>query len=39
MVHQHGVGYICRLVILAGMIQILFGLCGMARLMRFIPRR
>jgi SulP family sulfate permease len=26
-------------VILAGMIQILFGLCGMARLMRFIPRR
>jgi SulP family sulfate permease len=39
MVHQHGVGYILPAVILAGMIQILFGLCGMARLMRFIPRR
>ena len=26
-------------VILAGIIQILFGLCGMARLMRFIPWR
>lgn len=37
MVHQHGVGYILPAVILAGMIQILFGLCGMARLMRFIP--
>lgn len=39
MVHQHGVGYILPAVILAGIIQILFGLCGMARLMRFIPRR
>ena len=37
MVHQHGVGYILPAVILAGIIQILFGLCGMARLMRFIP--
>lgn len=37
MVHQHGVGYILPVVILAGIIQILFGLCGMARLMRFIP--
>ena len=37
MVHQYGVGYILPAVILAGMIQILFGLCGMARLMRFIP--
>jgi hypothetical protein len=36
MVHQHGVGYILPAVILAGMIQILFGLCGMARLMRFV---
>lgn len=38
MVHQHGVGYILPAVILAGIIQILFGLCGMARLMRFIPQ-
>ncbi|STU64626.1 inorganic anion transporter sulfate permease (SulP) family [Klebsiella pneumoniae subsp. ozaenae] len=37
MVHQHGVGYILPAVILAGIIQILFGLCGMPRLMRFIP--
>ncbi|MES0267686.1 SulP family inorganic anion transporter [Citrobacter sedlakii] len=37
MVHQHGVGYILPAVILAGMIQILFGVTGMARLMRFIP--
>lgn len=37
MVHQYGVGYILPAVILAGIIQILFGLCGMARLMRFIP--
>ncbi|RNT25217.1 SulP family inorganic anion transporter [Klebsiella aerogenes] len=37
MVHQHGVGYILPAVILAGIIQILFGVCGMARLMRFIP--
>ncbi|HED2523747.1 TPA: SulP family inorganic anion transporter [Klebsiella aerogenes] len=37
MVHLHGVGYILPAVILAGIIQILFGICGMARLMRFIP--
>ncbi|HDT3333314.1 TPA: SulP family inorganic anion transporter [Klebsiella aerogenes] len=37
MVHQHGVGYILPAVSLAGIIQILFGICGMARLMRFIP--
>ncbi|WP_049051716.1 SulP family inorganic anion transporter [Klebsiella aerogenes] len=37
MVHQHGVGYILPAVILAGIIQILFGIFGMARLMRFIP--
>lgn len=37
MVHQHGVGYILPAVILAGIIHILFGICGMARLMRFIP--
>lgn len=37
MVHQHGVQYILPAVGLAGMIQILFGVLGMARLMRFIP--
>ena len=38
MVHQHGVGYILPTILLAGAIQIAFGLCGLARLMRFIPR-
>jgi SulP family sulfate permease len=37
MVAQHGVQYILPAVILAGIIQILFGVMGMARLMRFIP--
>ncbi|HFZ8994223.1 TPA: SulP family inorganic anion transporter [Citrobacter freundii] len=37
MVHQHGVNYILPAVVLAGVIQILFGISGMARLMRFIP--
>lgn len=37
MVHEHGVEYILPAVLLAGLIQILFGLAGMARLMRFIP--
>lgn len=37
MVNQYGVEYILPAVLLAGMIQILFGLSGMARLMRFIP--
>lgn len=38
MVSQHGVGYILPAVVLAGIIQILFGVLGMARLMRFIPQ-
>lgn len=38
MVHQHGVQYILPAVLMAGVIQILFGLLGMARLMRFIPQ-
>jgi len=38
MVAQHGVQYILPAVILAGIIQILFGVMGMARLMRFIPQ-
>ncbi|MBB1201631.1 SulP family inorganic anion transporter [Enterobacteriaceae bacterium 89] len=38
MVHQHGVGYILPAVVMAGVIQILFGVLGMAKLMRFIPQ-
>ncbi|QMD05878.1 SulP family inorganic anion transporter [Citrobacter sp. RHB36-C18] len=37
MVHQHGVQYILPAVVLAGIIQIMFAVLGMARLMRFIP--
>ena len=37
MVNQYGVEYILPAVLLAGLIQIVFGLAGMARLMRFIP--
>ncbi|MCY0905176.1 SulP family inorganic anion transporter [Arthrobacter sp. H14-L1] len=38
LVKVHGVEYILPAVILAGIVQVLFGLCGLARLMRFIPR-
>lgn len=38
LVHQHGVQYVLPTVILAGIIQIVFGFAGLARLMRFIPR-
>jgi SulP family sulfate permease len=38
LVHSHGVQYVLPTVILAGVIQIVFGLAGLARLMRFIPR-
>ncbi|WP_206611531.1 SulP family inorganic anion transporter [Falsirhodobacter deserti] len=38
MVHRYGVGYILPTILLAGAIQIAFGLGGLARLMRFIPR-
>jgi SulP family sulfate permease len=38
MVHQHGVAYILPAVVMAGVIQIIFGLTRMARLMRFIPQ-
>lgn len=38
LVHQHGVQYVLPTVILAGMVQIVFGFAGLARLMRFIPR-
>jgi sulfate permease, SulP family len=38
LVHGHGVQYVLPTVVLAGVIQIVFGLAGLARLMRFIPR-
>lgn len=38
MVHQHGVAYILPAVVMAGVIQIAFGVLGMAKLMRFIPQ-
>ncbi|WP_434620482.1 SulP family inorganic anion transporter [Arthrobacter sp. A5] len=38
LVKAHGVEYILPAVILAGVVQILFGTLGLARLMRFIPR-
>lgn len=37
MVHQYGVGYILPAVVFAGLIQILFGVTGLARMMRYIP--
>jgi SulP family sulfate permease len=38
MVKVHGAGYILPTVVLAGAIQIAFGLAGAARITRFIPR-
>jgi SulP family sulfate permease len=38
MVKLHGVGYILPTVIFAGLVQIAFGVAGLARLMRFVPR-
>lgn len=38
LVKEQGVEYLLPAVILAGLIQILFGVTGLARLMRFIPR-
>lgn len=38
LVREHGVEYLLPTVILAGVIQILFGVAGLARLTRFIPR-
>jgi SulP family sulfate permease len=35
---DHGLGYLVAAVILGGLLQILFGLVGLARLMRFVPR-
>lgn len=38
LVKDHGVEYLLPAVILAGLVQILFGVTGLARIMRFIPR-
>lgn len=38
MVREHGTEYLLPTIILAGIVQILFGVTGLARLMRFIPR-
>jgi sulfate permease, SulP family len=38
MVKAHGVGYILPTIVLAGCVQIAFGLLGFARFTRFIPR-
>lgn len=38
LVHSHGVQYVLPTIVLAGIIQISFGLAGLARLMRYIPR-
>jgi len=38
LVHDRGVEYLLPVVILAGIIQIVFGVTGLARLMRYIPR-
>src|SRR5699024_2701050 len=35
---EYGMDYLIATVILAGIIQVLFGVLGVARLMRFIPR-
>ena len=38
LVKAHGVEYVLPTVILGGLVQIVFGTAGLARLMRFIPR-
>ena len=38
LVREYGMDYLIATVILAGVIQVLFGVLGVARLMRFIPR-
>ncbi len=39
LVASHGVDYLIATVILAGVLQVMLGLVGFARLMRFIPRQ
>ncbi|UYQ60967.1 SulP family inorganic anion transporter [Streptomyces peucetius] len=36
--HEYGLGYLIAAVILGGLIQIVLGALGVARLMRFVPR-
>jgi SulP family sulfate permease len=38
LVHEHGTEYVLPAVIVAGIIQIVFGVTGLARLMRYVPR-
>ncbi|TCP64581.1 SulP family inorganic anion transporter [Baia soyae] len=38
LVKEHGLNYLLAATILTGIIQILFGVCKVARLMKFIPR-
>lgn len=38
LVRSHGLDYLIAAVILAGVVQMLFGALGVARLMRFVPR-
>lgn len=38
LVHSHGLDYLIAAVILAGVLQLLLGGLGVARLMRFVPR-
>ena len=35
---EHGFDYLIATVLLAGVLQVMLGLAGVARLMRFIPR-
>lgn len=38
-VREHGLDYLLATVILGGLIQVVLGLLGVARLMRFVPRQ
>ncbi|MGO1307748.1 MAG: SulP family inorganic anion transporter [Microbacterium gubbeenense] len=38
LVSEHDVSYVLPAVVLAGLMQIVFGLTGLARLMRYVPR-
>jgi len=36
--HAHGTAYLLPTILLAGVIQVLFGVAGLSRLMRYVPR-
>jgi sulfate permease, SulP family len=38
MVKIHGVGYVLPTIMIAGVVQIVFGAAGLAKVMRFVPR-